>query len=56
MSNYSFRLDVSTTGEHTEEELIEFIKYSVGCGGSLSMDSPFIDEDGSADVVDVSID
>lgn len=52
--DFTFELKVRISGEATEDEMIEFIKYSLGIG-STSMDNPFISEEDAAAIEDVEI-
>jgi len=45
-------VDIKTTGEHTDEELIEFMWLEL-VGGSCSNDNPFIT--GEAEIVRVEL-
>jgi hypothetical protein len=51
---FTFELTVKISGEATEDETIEFIKYSLGIG-STTMDNPFISEEDAAKIEDVEI-
>ena len=47
-------LEVNAVGEFTEEELKDFIQFEV-MGGGISQYNPFVDEDETAEIVDVDI-
>ena len=46
------QLKVIGNGNHTEEELKEFIMFSLGIG-NCSQKNPFVDESGEAEIIDV---
>ena len=50
MSNMSFKIDVSFSGEASEQDVIEYIKYQIGYSGGCSMNNPFLNEDDKAEI------
>jgi len=50
MGNISFKIDVSWTGEASEEDVIDFIKYQIGYSGGISNDNPFINDDFDSEI------
>ena len=50
MGNLTLKIDVSFSGEATEKDVIEYIKYEIGYGSSISIDNPFINEDYDAEI------
>ena len=50
MGNLTLKIDVSWTGKASEKEVIDFIKYEIGYGTSISNDNPFINEDFDAEI------
>ena len=46
----SFKIDVSFSGEASEQDVIEYIKYQIGYSGSCSMNNPFLNEDYKAEI------
>ena len=55
MSTFTFEITVNTTGtDFTEEELKDFIRYQMGFS-DLSQTNPFVDEDSTADIIDVDV-
>jgi len=50
--SYEFTINVHVSGDYTEEELKEYLLFSMGFG-SCPQDNPFIDEDSDADLYGV---
>jgi len=46
-------LDIRTTGDFEEQELLDFIEFNLGFG-SLKQDNPFINEDYNAEITRVN--
>lgn len=47
-----FTINVQASGDHTEEELKQYLLFSMGFG-CCPQDNPFIDEDSDSEVSDV---
>lgn len=47
-------ISIETTGDYTEQELIDFIIFELR-GGSIDIDNPFVSEDG-AEITDCDCD
>ena len=55
MNTFTFQISVETTGDNfTEEELKDFIRFQMGFGG-VPQTNPFVDEDATADILDIEI-
>ena len=52
-NNMIVTLDISTTGDFEEQELLDFIEFNLGFG-SLKQDNPFINEDFNAEITSVN--
>ena len=49
-----FTINIDTTGDFSEEDLKQFIMFSLGIG-SCDETNPFIDEDCDAEILDIDI-
>lgn len=50
----TFQLTIRTSGNFSESDLIDYIKFQLG-GGGLSQDNAFVSEDSDAEINDVEV-
>ena len=53
-ANMEFTINIDATGDFSEEDLKQFIMFSLGIG-SCDETNPFIDEDCDAEILDIDI-